>query len=397
MRLRFVILITILSGKLCLSLRGEERATVSLLTARAGEEIYQLEGHTALRINDPLRGDYVVNWGLFDFAAPNFVYRFVKGETEYMAGAAPTEYFLEMYRREGRTVVEQVLDLTPEEVSKVIEITDRNLQPENRSYLYDYVKDNCATRPLAVIEQAIADTLTLGPSGLPEEAGRSFRRAMKHYHANYPWYQFGIDLALGSDIDRDIEHRELSFSPEALEKMMADAQRSSGRSIVSTTRVLVEGKTPSAVLPPTPWFLTPMFWSIILLAIAICVSIKQFAAKKLTLSVKIFDTIFFGVIFVAGMILTFLIFVSIHQAASPNWLYLWLNPAALAGAVPVWSKRGEKLLKSYQFINFALLVVLGIALLFGAQSANPAFIPLIIADGVRALTCVVTLPPRRKA
>ena len=33
---------------------------ISLLTARAGSEIYQLEGHSALRIQDPKRGDYVV-------------------------------------------------------------------------------------------------------------------------------------------------------------------------------------------------------------------------------------------------------------------------------------------------------------------------------------------------
>lgn len=109
-------------------------------------------------------------------------------------------------------------------------------------YRYDYVADNCATRPLAVIENAIGDSLRLGEAGLPEEASSSFRSAMRHYHENYPWYQFGIDLALGSDIDRKISRRELSFSPEALENMLAGATRISGRPIVSETRVLVEGE-----------------------------------------------------------------------------------------------------------------------------------------------------------
>ena len=119
---------------------------ISLLTARAGAEIYQLEGHSALRIQDPVRGDYVVNWGLFDFAAPNFVYRFVKGETDYMAGATDTRRFLELYRREGREVVEQKLNLSPEEALEVRNLTDINLQPENRSYRYNYVLDTSATR-----------------------------------------------------------------------------------------------------------------------------------------------------------------------------------------------------------------------------------------------------------
>ncbi len=51
---------------------------VSLLTCAPGREIYQLEGHTALRLvreagNGREGYDNVVNWGVFDFAAPNFV------------------------------------------------------------------------------------------------------------------------------------------------------------------------------------------------------------------------------------------------------------------------------------------------------------------------------------
>lgn len=52
---------------------------ISLLTVGPGEEMYQLEGHTALRIQTDEGEDIVVNWGMFDFNAPNFAYRFVKG------------------------------------------------------------------------------------------------------------------------------------------------------------------------------------------------------------------------------------------------------------------------------------------------------------------------------
>lgn len=395
---RLLVIFAFLSG-LIASLRMDVRCetTISLLTARPGAEIYQLEGHSALRIVDTTRGDYVVNWGVFDFAAPNFVYRFVKGETDYMAGATPTYYFLNMYRAEGRSVSEQTLDLSPEETGRILELTDRNLMPENRTYRYDYVRDNCATRPLDIIEKAIGDSLILGRSGLPEEATGSFRNAMRYYHSNYPWYQFGIDLALGSEIDRPITGRELSFSPVALEEMMNEARRSSGEPIVKHSQVIVEGSSSSVILPPTPICLTPMFWSVILLVIAIFISWRQLRKGDMTISSKIFDTIYFSVAFVCGLILTFLIFVSVHKAASPNWLYLWLNPACIAGALLVWSKRGQKLLKYYQLINFALLMALVVVLISGIQSANPAFIPLIVADGVRALACVKTSRRNRNA
>ena len=63
--------------------------------------------------------DQVINWGLFDFEAPNFVYRFVKGETDYMCGTVPADYFINSYLRDGRTVTEQILDLTPAQTDSV--------------------------------------------------------------------------------------------------------------------------------------------------------------------------------------------------------------------------------------------------------------------------------------
>lgn len=46
-----------------LSLRAEasDTAVVSLLTCSEGREIYELEGHTGLRIQHPLYGDFTVN------------------------------------------------------------------------------------------------------------------------------------------------------------------------------------------------------------------------------------------------------------------------------------------------------------------------------------------------
>ena len=391
MTVRIIIsLMLILSGSIAMAEGGADDIRVSLLTARAGADIYQLEGHTALRIQSPDRGDYVINWGLFDFAAPNFVYRFVKGETDYMAGAAPTDRFLDMYRREGRVVVEQALNLTPFEKLRVIELTANNLMPANRVYRYNYVLDNCATRPLAVIERAICDTLSLGVASLPAKSVSTFRNAMRHYHVNYPWYQFGIDLALGSGIDRRISSREMSFAPEALEQMMSSAERRDGAKLVEGTSVLVGAEGESPVLPPTPWYLAPMFWCSIVLLVSICVSVGQIRRKSPGVASKIFDTLFYLAMGLAGCVIIFLVVISVHEATSPNWLLLWLNPLCFIPVIAVWVKRMEKLLFSYQILNFASLITLLVLFCCGVQSPNAAFIPLIVADGVRALSCIIT-------
>lgn len=154
---RLFILIILLSN--CTTANAQPQAIdsikVSFITCYAGSDIYELCGHSAIRIQ--YAGDDVaVNYGMFDFNAPNFVYRFVKGETDYMVGVYPFDLFVNSYARNGRKIVEQELNLTQAQASRLIELIEINLRPENRVYRYNYVKDNCATRPVAIIEKPLA-------------------------------------------------------------------------------------------------------------------------------------------------------------------------------------------------------------------------------------------------
>ncbi len=363
---------------------------VSLLTCSEGREIYELEGHTALRITHPLFGDFVVNWGVFDFNSPGFVYRFVKGETDYMAAAIETGQFLDAYRRQGRTVREQVLNLDSIQSERLTGLVMNNLRPENRIYRYNYVLDNCATRPLALIERAIGDTVTLGRTPLEGRDGSTFRNAMRHYHRNYPWYQFGIDTALGSGIDRPVTERETSFAPVALGHMLASSSLPSGEPLVISDSYIVGSEdSASASAGPTPWYLTPLFWAVITLLLASWVSICQWRGR--IRAARWYDTVFFSLCGVEGLVLTFLIFVSVHEATSPNWLYLWLNPLCFIGAVTPWLKRGKCLEICYQSVNFALLMTLTVISIAGIQSLNPAFMPLIAASALRSIINIITV------
>ena len=52
----------------------------SLITCDAGEDIYTIWGHTAIRVVDSMnQTDIVYNYGSFDFNTPNFIAKFVKG------------------------------------------------------------------------------------------------------------------------------------------------------------------------------------------------------------------------------------------------------------------------------------------------------------------------------
>ena len=72
----------------------------SLLTCAPGTEIYSLFGHTAIRYeNYTRRIDVVFNYGMFSFNTPNFIFRFVAGETDYQLGITPYSYFEAEYAR----------------------------------------------------------------------------------------------------------------------------------------------------------------------------------------------------------------------------------------------------------------------------------------------------------
>lgn len=339
---------------------------ISLLTALPGCEIYELEGHTALRIQDPEEGtDAVVNWGVFDFNSPGFVWRFVKGETDYMCAAQPTQPFLDSYARQGRVIVEQSLALSEQDAGRLIDLVMLNLRPDNCVYRYNYVKDNCATRPLLLLEDAVSRQIVPDSSEFT-----TFRREMRSYHRLYPWYQFGIDLALGSGIDYPIGPREASFAPVYLmERMVRSGD-------VSDTHIY---QPPTLVTPtPTPWWATPMAVALLMLALAAACC---FAPAK---TQRIFDTILFTGFGLAGCLIFFLVFVSTHEATSPNLVMLWLNPLCLLGAVLPWIKSAQKWQICYFFANFALVMLLAILAPLTGQSLNAAFWPLMAADALRS-------------
>ena len=139
-RLFLICLLSMLSVP---AVRSEVR--VSVLTCSPGEEIYALYGHTALRYCDTSQKiDIVFNYGCFDFSTPNFGWRFVLGETDYMVGVTHSSRFFPEYALRGSDVVEQVLDLTDEEAQSLFEVLTLNLEPENRVYRYRYLDNNCS-------------------------------------------------------------------------------------------------------------------------------------------------------------------------------------------------------------------------------------------------------------
>ncbi len=145
---------------------GDSTLRVSIITCYPGQQVYALYGHTAIRIQTG-DTDMAYNFGMFSFDKPNFVYRFVKGETDYALGSYPFVYFMPEYIRRNSKVVEQVLNIDNRQARALYEKLEYLSLPENREYRYNYVLDNCATRPRDLVEEAVGGINYHAPADIP--------------------------------------------------------------------------------------------------------------------------------------------------------------------------------------------------------------------------------------
>lgn len=354
---------------------------VRLVTFYPGSEVFSVYGHTEIRVTQGA-ADYYFNYGVFDFNTPGFVYRFVTGEADYLCLAVPPQYAM---MEPGRRMVEQELNLTQEQACQVRDLLVANALPPNNTYRYQYLTDNCSTRPRDIIEQslgqplhnpAITDTVT-------------YRQVMTHYARNYPWLQFGIDLVLGAGLDRAIDEREQMFIPMSLMRSAAGTMvQRDGHSVplVRSTHVMVDGSEDGIVLPATPWPLSPLAAMLAVLALAVLVSALDWRRRRVC---RWFDTLFYGALTVVGCVLFFLIFVSVREATSPNYNAFWAHPFCLLLAALPWVPRCGRLLRRCHGANALVVALLLLAWPWLPQVANVAFFPVMATSLLRSVLNVL--------
>lgn len=294
---------------------------VSLITCEPGPQIYELYGHTAIRIRHMRTGDDVAfNYGMFNFDAPNFVMRFVLGETDYMLGVYPYEDFLEEYRLRGSKVIEQTLNLTAQEKERLLRALAENARPENCTYRYNFLYNNCTSQAHDIIERCI-DGAIVYPVDNKEE---SYRQIIHYYTAGSPWSEFGQDILLGAAADRPISQREKMFAPLFLEKYAGEAVIQSpdgtNRPLVSDTRTIMpyNAMEENAGFPVPP---TGVFGAMLVATVLLCIiGIRR---RKIFWGWELLLMVIQGA---AGCLVAFMFLFSEHPTVSTNWLIVILNP-----------------------------------------------------------------------
>jgi hypothetical protein len=354
-----------------------KNAEISVITIGPGSSLNDAFGHSAFRIKDTKKGlDLVFNYGVYDFEAPNFILKFTQGKLDYLIGLNRFDNFYNAYTAQNRSITSQILNLSSTEKQQLFNYLINNYKPENRRYLYDFLFNNCATKIKEVTNLATQNPIDFN---IPKDYSEAtFRTLIQNNLNKNSWGSLGIDIALGSVIDRYATPEQHMFLPKNIHSFFDIATiQNSNTPLVKTRKTLFKA---SAKNKTSNFIFSPLFLFGILGLVIVFITYNDFKTGKRT---KTLDFILFGVTGLAGVVIMLLWFATDHQTTKNNYNLLWANPLnlillfqILKTTLPNWVNKFLKFL-------IILLCLLVFHWVTGVQVFAIALIPLLIALFIR--------------
>ncbi|MEP6858553.1 MAG: DUF4105 domain-containing protein [Gemmatimonadales bacterium] len=311
--------------------------TVYLLTFGWGDAVWERFGHNAIWIKDRSRGtDVTYNWGMFDFNQPNFLSRFLTGDTRYWMEAIDLNPMLGYYRKANRSILAQELNLSPAQSLKLQQFVEWNALPQNKFYRYDYYRDNCSTRLRDALDHALSGQLQLAT--VTRTTSGTYRSHTQRLMQGDLALYTGVTLALGHPADKPLSIWEEMFLPVR----MANDLRTVSIPDTSGTRIplvrsesalFTAGRQPEPSEPPN--FL-PLYVAVgILIAAAMIILVRSAEGghRIAFLAVTAIATLWSLVVGLTGTALVIAWLFTKHYFMSRNENLMHFDPLSLALAV----------------------------------------------------------------
>jgi len=355
-----------------------EKSKIYIITCSPGNELYQAFGHSAFWIVDPVsRINYIYNYGTFDFSMPHFYTNFIRGRLNYMLSVEYANYFEKEYTNQGRDVWKSELNLTTKQKNKLFNYLMWNAKPENKFYLYDFFKDNCASRIIDVLDKVLNDSIIFPKM----EINQTYRESLKPYLTPIPWTRFGINLLLGLPADIKLDVHKAAYLPAYVDTI-------SQKALIKTptgTKPLILERTymvQSNYHYPKPTWMTPtlVFWVLAFLIIFAFVieKIKKTTFRWIDFSILL-------IVGIAGLLILFMWIGTDHSPTKWNLNLIWAFPLHAFYAFFYLKNKRQKLIKYYSLIfgiiNFLLIVTFKVF----PQQFDVALLPLFFIMTFRFL------------
>src|SRR5579875_235082 len=301
---------------------------VDLYTYGPGTVYWERFGHDALVITDTASGQaYAFNYGLFDFNQKDFYLNFARGIMIYRAAGWPASDDIQQYSGEGRSIIDQHLNLTPAQRAQLRDFLVWNVQPEHSRYRYRYFRDNCTTRVRDALNQVLDGALEKQLTG-PAARGETYRSETDRLMSGQPWLMYLLDLGLGPFSDQPLTRWTGAFIPARLMNELRSVHGSDGKPLVQSEVVLSPQRLPSPPASP-PDLRWPLLIAGLILGLAFIASAwlrDQYEVERWWFALV--GTLYAVVAGLAGALMLILWFATAHQAAWANENLLLFNPVA---------------------------------------------------------------------
>ena len=193
-------------------------AKVSIITCDTGNESYSLFGHTAIRITDFENNlDIAYNYGAFDFATPNFVAKFSKGDLQYFVATHSFSDFLTQYSYEKRNVYEQELNISLAYKQKLFDNLNTVVSTDQRFYTYKFIDKNCTSMVVDIMNSTIGESIIVKKF----DTNQTYRTILFPYFDGFFYEKLGTSIIFGSKVD---QYGTRIFLPLELQKNLAAIQ-----------------------------------------------------------------------------------------------------------------------------------------------------------------------------
>jgi hypothetical protein len=308
--------------------------TIYLVTFGQGDLVWEKFGHNAIWVHDSrTNDDMTYNWGMFSFNQPQFIRRFLSGDTRYWMQGFELAAMMPEYRYQNRTVIAQELNIAPAQRLALDQYLAWDSLPQNRYYRYDYFRDNCSTRVRDALDRAFGSQIRAATDSIITT--KSYRSETARLTAdNLPLYT-GITLALGHRADKPLTAWEEMFLPVPMSQRFRSVTVLGPDGIriplVKSERILFQAdRGPERSAPPNYVALFVAIGIVIAGLIIYLVRLAETGSKTARFFAALLTTLwtffsgFFGLVVLAAWLLTQ------HVFMGKNENLLQFNPLSLA-------------------------------------------------------------------
>ena len=356
-----------------------DSSRISLITIKPGDGVERRFGHSAIRVHDPSQQlDVLFNYGTFDFDN-GFLPKFIHGKLDYYLSIAPFQESVDRYRVQQRPIIEQQLNLNVSQRRELYQLLVENARRENRYYRYDFLFDNCSTRIRDALEYVMSGDLKFD---YEPDSPNTFRQLLDPYMIDRPFLDLGVDLILGAPVDRVVGPAEAMFLPDHLMYAFEEAVGGTNgemKKLVAHTDTLfwIEGYK---IKRTFRWDIA--FFTVLL---AIGVLLSYWGIRRGKIDKSWLDGFIFGTTGIAGLLIAFLWFISLHDATNYNWNLLWAWPTHLPVSILLVSNRLSISWRRRYFTLYSILTlattIAGVAGLFNLPPTVILMMLLLVLRG----------------